>query len=120
MSDFGSGLEQYGPRHELSGRASKADLRRRIAELEAALVVERNLVTSAHRAENAKQKALDAERHRADAVQDDAQALVNKLHHVHDSAAYQAVWTLWQAHAGRYKGPQYTDELAALEARLLV
>jgi len=35
MSDFGSGLEQCGPMHELSGRASKADLRRRIATLEA-------------------------------------------------------------------------------------
>ena len=35
MSDFGSGLEQCGPMHELSGRASKADLRRRIAVLEA-------------------------------------------------------------------------------------
>lgn len=34
MSDFGSSLEQYGPRHEMSGRASKADLRRRIANLE--------------------------------------------------------------------------------------
>lgn len=35
MSDFGSGIERYGPRFELSGRASKADLRRRIAALEA-------------------------------------------------------------------------------------
>lgn len=35
MSDFGSGLEQCGPRHEMSGRISRADLRRRIAELEA-------------------------------------------------------------------------------------
>jgi len=34
VSDFGCSLEQYGPRHEMSGRASKADLRRRIAELE--------------------------------------------------------------------------------------
>ena len=34
MSDFGSGLEVCGPMHEKSGRASKADLRRRIAELE--------------------------------------------------------------------------------------
>lgn len=41
MSDFGSGLEQFGPMHELSGRASKADLRRRIAELEADLALSR-------------------------------------------------------------------------------
>jgi DNA repair exonuclease SbcCD ATPase subunit len=33
---------------------------------EAALTVERNLVTSAHRAENAKQRALDEMRHRAE------------------------------------------------------
>ena len=32
-ADFGSGLEQYGPMHERSGRASKSDLRRRIAAL---------------------------------------------------------------------------------------
>lgn len=30
MIDFGSGLEQYGPQHQRSGKATKADLRRHI------------------------------------------------------------------------------------------
>ena len=44
MSDFGSGLERYGPMHERSGRASKADLRRRIASLEAELAALKGLI----------------------------------------------------------------------------
>jgi len=47
-----------------------------------------------------------------------ATALVNKLHHVHDSASYKGVWTIAQLHNGAYQGPNYADELDALEETL--
>lgn len=47
-----------------------------------------------------------------------AMALRDKLKAIHVDAAYQSVWTVNQLHAGPYRGPTYTDELAALDAAL--
>lgn len=35
--------------------------------------------------------------------------LVEALDEVHDSAAYQAVWVMYQVHHGKYTGPTYTN-----------
>ena len=47
-----------------------------------------------------------------------AQALVDKLDVVHASPDMQAVWVLQYVHGGRYTGPNYANELAALRAAL--
>jgi hypothetical protein len=58
---------------------------------------------------------LEAER---DRLRETAQALVTKLQIVHDDTRYMGVWQLSQAHFGKYTGPDYVDELAALRAAL--
>ncbi len=55
---------------------------------------------------------------RADAVIDAAITLVARLREVHEDPAYVGVWMLHHAHGGRYDGPTYTAELAALTAAL--
>jgi len=54
----------------------------------------------------------------ADEVREAAASLASKLHAVHADPAYAGVWAFRQAHAGPYRGPTYTDELAALDAAL--
>lgn len=44
--------------------------------------------------------------------------LVDQLDVVHNSPEYIGVWTLSQLHDGYYKGPTYTDALAAARAAL--
>lgn len=58
-----------------------------IAALKEMVEVERNLTTSAHRAENAKQKALDEQRHRAEK----AEAEVERLRWMLDSCAIDLI-----------------------------
>jgi hypothetical protein len=45
-------------------------------------------------------------------------ALVLKLRAIHEDPQYRGVWMLSQAHGGQYTGPNYKDELAALESAL--
>jgi hypothetical protein len=47
----------------------------------------------------------------AKAVRDACAALVKKLDEVHDDLNYKAVWYLYNAHGGTYRGPTYYDEL---------
>lgn len=55
----------------------------------------------------------------SDAVVVAARALVARLHAIHKDDRYKSVWILHQARFGRYEGPNYAAELAALEAALM-
>ena len=52
------------------------------------------------------------------AIAQAAQALVSKLRAIHADPAYIGVWSVAQTHCGRYTGPNYIAELAALESAL--
>ena len=46
-------------------------------------------------------------------------AFVNKLDAIHEDPAYKSVWASYMIHGGRYQGPTYTAELAAVRAVLM-
>ncbi len=54
----------------------------------------------------------------SDELRSAAQALVDKLEAVHADPQYISVWQLNYIHGGRYTGPQYDKELAALKVVL--
>jgi hypothetical protein len=58
---------------------------------------------------------VDGERER---LIEAAWALVNRLHEVHASDGYRAVWTNSTVRRGPYRGPTYTAELTALHSTL--
>lgn len=78
MNDFSSGSEQYGLRHELRGKATKADLRRRISVLEADLAARPRGIGDSDIA------ALFDER---DALRTELSEALVKLEHCHDLLA---------------------------------
>jgi hypothetical protein len=47
-----------------------------------------------------------------------ARALVGRLDQIERDPRYQAVWHAYLVHGGRYTGPTYTAELAALREAL--
>jgi hypothetical protein len=51
-------------------------------------------------------------------VTEAANALCAKMREIHEDSRYLSVFTLHQLHHGPYAGPNYVDELAALEAAL--
>lgn len=55
---------------------------------------------------------------RMSAAVEAAQAFVDRLKFIHEHPAYKSVWMVNQAHCGPYDGPQYSDELEALETAL--
>ena len=65
--------------------------------------------------------SLDAANRRNEGLEkvvEAAKKLSETLHRIHDDPEYLAVWTHWQNHVGRYKGPEYTKPLDALDAAL--
>ena len=48
-------------------------------------------------------------------LRDAAQALVVRLEEIAADKQYESVWVLYHVHGGRYTGPNYTAELAALK-----
>ena len=61
---------------------------------------------------------LAATEARAQGLVDAAQAFTDRLKFIHEHEAYKSVWMVNQVHCGPYDGPQYADELEALDQAL--
>lgn len=51
----------------------------------------------------------------SDKLHEAAKKLCERLREIHDHPEYLAVWTCSQIHRGPYTGPNYAEELMALE-----
>lgn len=93
-------------------RTNEANLATKTAE---GLLRERDIANERHAsAVNRADTALS----RLSRMREALEGLVSRLLVIHQDPSYQAVWTSWQIHGGRYQGPFYVDELAAARKAL--
>ena len=79
------------------------------------VIVQQGITIAALTQRNAE---LEAEVERLKDVEDAARRLSVRLGVVHNHPAYVSVWTIADFHSGPYRGPQYVNELAALNGLL--